>query len=132
MSLNLITCVDGIPIICGCDQRSRRVAKPPGNWSTILEQQPEYFCPRCMQMQPGACFRQTNYFTLCCIPICPFKWGEVYLGCGACKKPVDPRSAQQLCATCGTWRGDARFCPSCGTEQDTTYRIPRINRPQQH
>lgn len=117
MGFNLIAFGWGIPLICGCDSYNRRIKKPPREWQDMLEATPTYYCPRCAQMQPGAVFRTSNFFTFFCIPLCPLQRDEPYIGCLLCKRPVESRSAKQVCGRCGTWRGDARFCPSCGQAQ---------------
>lgn len=104
-----------IILICGCTGKVHRVRKPPPELQRILDHASTFYCVNCRTVREAACYKHRTWYTFFCIPIFPFQSGHCYLGCVACRSPVQPGTTTNLCPNCGHWVEDQqRFCSNCG------------------
>ena len=90
-----------IPIIIVCGSRSFiRRKDPKDNLKELVKE--VYYCHSCRCHRRAAVFKRNDWFTICWIPLIPCHLGDPYLGCDACKRPLDVNDIGHGCIGCGT------------------------------
>jgi len=102
-------------ILCGCESYTQRVASPSPEMVRTIEQTTVFHCLHCMNMRQPAVLRHVDWFSLFCVPLFPYRYGDPYIGCPICRQPMRAGSAANQCSGCHHWVEDNQsFCPHCG------------------